>query len=89
MRIPCWGSSGGRRDGGISAADLTGEVFAAVLESLDGFRPELGSARGWLFGIARHELAQLWRRRRVEAGARRRVGMGAVELTDEDSRTNR
>ncbi len=46
---------------GDLAADLTGEVFAAALGSLGQFRPELGSARAWLFGIARHELAQTWR----------------------------
>jgi len=66
------------------AADLTGEVFAAALGSLGQFHPELGSARAWLFGIARHELAQTWRRRRVEAQARRRVGMEPIMLSDED-----
>jgi RNA polymerase sigma factor (sigma-70 family) len=66
------------------AADLAGEVFAAALESLDGFRPGLGSARAWLFGIARHELAQTWRRRRVESAARARVGMEPILLSDED-----
>ncbi len=66
------------------AADLTAEVFAAALASLETFRPELGSARAWLFGIARHELAQTWRRRRVEAQARRRVGMEPMMLSDED-----
>jgi len=68
------------------AADLTAEVFAAALGSLGRFRPELGSARAWLFGIARHELAQTWRRRRVEAEARRRVGMEPMILSDEDLR---
>src|ERR1700677_5207956 len=48
------------------AADLTAEVFAAALESAAGFRPQSGSARGWLFGIARHELADTWERGRVE-----------------------
>ncbi len=66
------------------AADLTAEVFAAALGSLDQFRPELGSARAWLFGIARHELAQSWRRRQVEAQARRRIGMEPILLNDED-----
>jgi RNA polymerase sigma factor (sigma-70 family) len=60
------------------AADLTAEVFAAQ------FRPELGSARSWLFGIARHQLAQAWRRRRVEADARRRMGMEPIMLSDDD-----
>lgn len=66
------------------AADLTAEVFAAALGSLGQFRPELGSARAWLFGIARHELAQTWRRRRVEAQARKRMGMEPILLSDED-----
>jgi RNA polymerase sigma factor (sigma-70 family) len=66
------------------AADLTAEVFAAALGSLGEFRPELGSARAWLFGIARHELAQTWRHRRVEAEARRRMGMERIVLSDED-----
>jgi DNA-directed RNA polymerase specialized sigma24 family protein len=66
------------------SADLTGEVFASALASLSQFRPELGSARSWLFGIARHQLAQTWRRRRVEADARRRMGMEPIVLSDED-----
>lgn len=41
------------------AADLTAEVFAAALESIASFNPQLGSGRGWLFGIARHELADV------------------------------
>ncbi len=66
------------------AADLTAEVFAAALGSLARFRPELGSARAWLFGIARHELAQTWRRRRVETAARERMGMESIVLSDQD-----
>lgn len=45
------------------AADLTAEVFEAPLVGVSGFRPELGSAQGWLFAIARHELADAWERR--------------------------
>lgn len=66
------------------AADLTAEVFAVALDSLRAFRSELGSGRAWLFGIARHELAQSWRRGRVEAQARRRLGMEPMMLSDED-----
>src|ERR1039458_6144494 len=57
------------------AADLTAEGLAAAPGSLGEFRPERGSARGWLFGTARHELAQTWRRRRLEAQARKRIAM--------------
>ena len=66
------------------AADFTAEVFAAALASIAQFRPERGSARAWLFGIARHELSQTWRRRRVESEARRRMEMEPMTLTDED-----
>jgi RNA polymerase sigma factor (sigma-70 family) len=65
-------------------ADLTAEVFAVALASLGAFRAELGSARAWLFGIARHELAQSWRRGRVEAQARLRLGMEPIVLSDEN-----
>jgi RNA polymerase sigma factor (sigma-70 family) len=66
------------------AADLTAEVFAVALASLDAFRAELGTGRAWLFGIARHELAQTWRRGRVEAAARGRLGMEPMALSDDD-----
>jgi RNA polymerase sigma factor (sigma-70 family) len=66
------------------AADLATEVFAVALASLPKFRAELGSAPGWLFGIARHELAQMWRRGRVEAEARRQLGMEPIVLSDDD-----
>ncbi len=65
------------------AADLTAEVFAAALESSGAFDPQLGSARAWLFGIARHELADLWERGRVEDRARRRLGLAPMALSDE------
>jgi RNA polymerase sigma factor (sigma-70 family) len=65
------------------AADLTAEVFAAALSSIHLFRGELGSARAWLFGIARHELADTWQRGRVEDRARRRLGLEPMSLTDE------
>ena len=64
------------------AADLMAEAFAAALGSAASFRPELRSARAWLFGIARHTLADAWEHRRVEDGARRRLGMEPLELTD-------
>jgi RNA polymerase sigma factor (sigma-70 family) len=65
------------------AADLTAEVFAAALASAPTFRPELGRARAWLFGIARHELADTWERGRVEDRARRRLALEPLVLSDE------
>lgn len=65
------------------AADLTAETFAAALESAHTFEPERGSARAWLFGIARHQLSDAWQRGRVADIARRRLGMEPLLLTDE------
>src|ERR1700729_2174634 len=64
------------------AADLTAEVFAAALQSARRFDPALGSPRAWLFGIARHELADTWRRGRVEDRARRILEIEALVLSD-------
>jgi len=65
------------------AADLTGEVFAQALACAPRFDPAQGTARAWLFGIARHELANLWERGRVENRARARLGIEPLILTDE------
>ncbi len=65
------------------AADLAAEVFAAALAAAPSFRAERGSARAWLFGIARHELADTWERGRVEDRARRRLRMEPLALTDD------
>src|SRR5580692_4882495 len=67
---------------GELAVDLAAETFAVALGSVEGFRPALGSAKGWLFGIARHELADTWRRGAVEDRARRRLGMEPLPLSD-------
>lgn len=66
------------------AADLTAEVFAAALAGLPGFDPARGHARAWVYGIARHELADTWERGRVEDRARQRLGMEPLTLTDQD-----
>jgi RNA polymerase sigma factor (sigma-70 family) len=65
------------------AADLTAETFAAALASTQRFRPRRKPAVAWLFGIARNNLAMSRRRGRVEARARRRLGMEPLVLTDE------
>jgi RNA polymerase sigma factor (sigma-70 family) len=57
------------------SADLTAETFAAALSSVGRFDARRGSARVWLFGIARNVLAQSARRGRVDSEARRRLGL--------------
>jgi RNA polymerase sigma-70 factor (ECF subfamily) len=64
------------------AADLCAEVFTQALSSAQSFRPELGSARAWLYGIARHELADAFHRGRVEDQTRRRLEIEALVLDD-------
>jgi RNA polymerase sigma factor (sigma-70 family) len=66
------------------AADLTAEVFAAVLVSSGRYRPGEAPAHAWLFGIAQHKLASSRRRGQVENRARRRLRMAPTELEDED-----
>jgi RNA polymerase sigma-70 factor (ECF subfamily) len=72
--------------GGDVAFDLTAETFAAVLVSLDRFRPEAGLARSWLFGIARNKLNEALRAGEVEDRARRELMMQPVTLDEEDLR---
>jgi RNA polymerase sigma-70 factor (ECF subfamily) len=64
------------------AADLTAETFAVVLQALDRFDPDRGEPVAWLFGIARHRLAELRRRGAVEDRARRRMGIDRTQLDD-------
>jgi RNA polymerase sigma factor (sigma-70 family) len=64
------------------AADLTAETFATALEAAASYDARRGSARVWLFGIARHVLAASARRGRVESEARRRLGLEALVLEE-------
>jgi RNA polymerase sigma-70 factor, ECF subfamily len=41
-----------------AVADLTSETFVQAIGSLRSFDPRRGSARAWLFGIARHVFAR-------------------------------
>jgi RNA polymerase sigma factor (sigma-70 family) len=66
------------------AADLTAETFAAALVARRRFRPELGSASAWLYGIASNQLASAQRRAGAERRARRRLGLERIELLDAD-----
>ncbi len=65
-------------------ADLTAETFASALEDLARFDPGRGSAVNWLFGIARHQQLRAMQRGGVERRARDRLGMGRIELDDEE-----
>jgi RNA polymerase sigma-70 factor, ECF subfamily len=67
------------------AADLTAETFAEAFGSRRRFRARGdGSATGWLFTLARHQLSHYLRHRAVESRWRERTGMPRVELTRDD-----
>lgn len=66
------------------AADLTAEVFAAVLVSADRYRPTSDSAAPWLIGIARNVLGHSLRSGQVDARARARLGAAALVVEDDD-----
>ena len=67
-----------------TAADLAAEVFAALLIAARRYRANKGTVAGWLLGIAYNKLRESRRRGRVEASARRRLGVQPVALTDAD-----
>jgi RNA polymerase sigma factor (sigma-70 family) len=67
------------------AADLTAEVFAAALRSASRYRPHAPTATAWLLTIAQRTLSSSWRKGRVEARARNRIGIrDTVVLSDDD-----
>jgi RNA polymerase sigma-70 factor (ECF subfamily) len=67
-----------------TAADLAAEVFAAVLLAAGRYSEQNESATPWVIGIARNKLLMSWRRGRVEARARHRLGFEAMTLSDGD-----
>jgi RNA polymerase sigma-70 factor (ECF subfamily) len=65
-------------------ADLTAETFAAALAGAPRYRGTAPTAAPWLFGIARNKMLDAFRRKRVEDSARRRLGMQALAISDDD-----
>jgi RNA polymerase sigma-70 factor (ECF subfamily) len=55
------------------AADLTAEVFLAVIEAAANYRGSFGGPRTWLYGIARNVIAAKFRRLAREQHAERMV----------------
>jgi RNA polymerase sigma-70 factor (ECF subfamily) len=68
---------------GDYGADLTAEVFAVAWRSRKRFRDEHdGSALPWLYGIAHNVFRSSLRKRRVEYGARERLGLPVTVMDD-------
>lgn len=67
------------------AVDLTAETFAKAFEHRREFRGASDEqAAGWLWKIARNELAQHWRSRSVELAAVQRYGVEQRTLSEEE-----
>lgn len=63
---PIWRYVRARVPSDTDADDVTSEAFAEAMRSWDRFDPARGAVGGWLVGIARHTLADWWRRRARE-----------------------
>ncbi len=66
------------------AADLTAEIFLAAVESAPRYRERKGSARAWLFGIARNVVADEGRKRERRRRGEERL-RGSALLDEEDA----
>jgi RNA polymerase sigma-70 factor (ECF subfamily) len=64
------------------ATELMAETFAAAVADRAKFRG--GDAAAWLYGIARHQLLQWYRRAKVERRALARLGLDPPGLTDDE-----
>ncbi|HST26292.1 MAG TPA: RNA polymerase sigma factor [Gaiellaceae bacterium] len=73
---------GRRVDDPYLAADLTADVFVAVIESAGSYRRSRGEPVAWLFGIARNVVAGERRRQAKELRTAARIR--GRELVDED-----
>jgi RNA polymerase sigma-70 factor (ECF subfamily) len=71
-----------RVDDPHTAADLTAEIFLAVLDSAHTYRPRLGSETAWLYGIARNVVSS--ERRRVAREAERDLRLSGRRLLEPD-----
>jgi RNA polymerase sigma factor (sigma-70 family) len=67
-----------------AAADLAGEVFATALAKCERYHASHETAAPWLIGIAHNKLRESNRRRRVQDGVRRRLGIRPLAIGDGD-----
>lgn len=67
-----------------AAAELTAETFAEAFASRRTYTDQGVSGVAWLYGIARHRLGRFFRSGRVDAAARRKLGMPERDLPPED-----
>jgi RNA polymerase sigma factor (sigma-70 family) len=72
-----------RVDDPYTAADLTADVFLAIIDSAHTYRPDRGSIVGWVYGVA-HNIAAAERRRthRETVATRRVAGHRLLDAAD-------
>jgi RNA polymerase sigma factor (sigma-70 family) len=63
---PVWRYVRARVPSDDDTEDVTSDVFIRALRSWHSYDPAHGSVRGWLIGIARHAVADHWRRHAPE-----------------------
>ena len=73
-----------RVDDPHTAADLTADIFLAVVDSAAGYDASAGTAGAWLAGVARNVVADHFRRRVRESRAHDRVS-GRALLDDQSA----
>jgi RNA polymerase sigma-70 factor (ECF subfamily) len=66
-----------------TVADLTAEVFLAVLDSAHTYRPDRGSEIAWLYGVARNTLLAEFRRAARERQVNSRIAGRRLLDTDD------
>lgn len=59
---PVWRYVRARVPSDPDAEDVTSQVFERAISAWSGYDPERGSVGAWLTGIARHTIADWWRR---------------------------
>lgn len=83
---PTWRYVRARLPSDADAEDVTSEVFTQAMRSWDTYDAQLGRVGGWLIGIARHVLADWWRKRGrevpVEVVASDGAGSDGVDAQD-------
>jgi RNA polymerase sigma factor (sigma-70 family) len=67
-----------------AAAELTAETFAEAFASRARYRDTGVDGVAWIYGIARHQLGRFFRSGRIDAAARRKIGLPPRPLPLED-----
>ena len=78
-----------RRVPAAEADDIAAETFVLAFEKWNGFDPERGNVRAWLFGISGNLLQHHWRRERRRLRAYARSGVDPLAPSDADASDER